>query len=89
MNTVNASSVKTIGVVYSASIPHYSLIHLSVIKNLQSLSVDISDDENDREVLSKFGAKGFKKTSIDDFEPVYELLDKTGVSVADYNYKIE
>ena len=42
LNYVNASSVKTIGVVYSADIPHYSLIHHSVIENLQSMGVDIN-----------------------------------------------
>jgi phosphonate transport system substrate-binding protein len=56
---------------------------------LQDILTDISGGQNGKEVLKKFGAKGFKKTSIEDFKPVYELLDEIGVSVADYNYKIE
>jgi putative ABC transport system substrate-binding protein len=37
-----AKSIDTIGVVYSADIKHYGMIHKSVLKNLKAMGVDLS-----------------------------------------------
>jgi phosphonate transport system substrate-binding protein len=61
----------------------------SLRNKVQDILTAISEDPEGSEVLRTFGAKGFKKASINDFKPVYELLDEIGVGVTEYNYKIK
>ncbi len=55
---------------------------------IRDLLLDIAGNDAGRKVLDKFGALGFKSSSIAEFRPVYDLLDELGVTVKNYNYRI-
>lgn len=55
---------------------------------LRETLLRITDDDKGREVLSMFGATGFKEAHIKNFVPVYKLLEEIGVRIGDYNYRM-
>ena len=56
---------------------------------LKNILLDMESNEEGREVLLKFGAKGFIETSDKDYEYLYRLSSQVGIDLKKYRYKNE
>ncbi len=57
------------------------------LKNkIKKALLDMHNDASGKEVLKKFGAKRFIKTTTDDYEPVFEYAKEIGLDLATYDY---
>ncbi len=51
--------------------------------------MNIDKSPEGRAVLEKFGAIKFIETTVDDYKPVFDLVEKAGIDIKTYHYKNE
>lgn len=58
----------------------------SVKKNLQDTLLNMHNDDEGAEILRKFGAKRFIRTTNDDYGGVYQIIEQIGMKLSTYHY---
>ncbi len=58
-------------------------------KKLKDVLLNIDKSPEGRAVLEKFGAIKFIETTVDDYKPVFDLVEKAGIDIKTYHYKNE
>ncbi len=58
----------------------------SVKKNLKDTLLNMHNDDEGAEILSKFGARRFIETTNDDYDGVYQFVEEIGLKLSTYHY---
>lgn len=58
-------------------------------KKLKRALLNLGQDPTDEAVLAKFGALRFIETTIEDYQPVFDMAQKAGIDIKKYNYRNE
>ncbi|MDO8282965.1 MAG: phosphate/phosphite/phosphonate ABC transporter substrate-binding protein [Thermodesulfovibrionia bacterium] len=64
-----------------------SNIAISVRNRLQAALLGMSKDPEGIAVLEKFGAREFISTTKEDYQPVFDMINKAGIDLDTYNYR--
>ena len=57
-----------------------------VVANLKKTLLEIHEDPEGKEVIKQFGVKKFIETTEDDYSPVFEIANKAGIDLENYDY---
>lgn len=55
-------------------------------EKLTQALLSLGQDPADKNILTKFGARGFIATTAEDYQPVFDMAQKAGINIKNYNY---